>query len=529
MREPTGERPKVAQATYVSILMLILVVGAALRVWHIGTQSLWFDEARFLEAALRPDFASLVRFMIREDYHPPLYPLVLKGWVAVFGTSDASVRALPALVGLSLVPLTAWLTTLMTRDREASLVAAALVSFGGYHLYLSQEGRHYTWLAALGLLNIIAYVQVLRYGRKRWLATLGLVTVIGSLSHYYMLLLTVGEIAFAARARVRLRGTVLALLAATIIVFVILWAGPFMQQGRQRTMWGQSIIDPLSGPWQALVFVAQSIYWTMVDFSLGRPILLLGARGLDWPDLLKMSSVLVLVGLGIHGLVRLRRRPLGFPFSALGMLAAVGGLPVALAIASSLTEAMIYDTKYVSFAAPLWAVAVGTGFAAIRPRWLTPALGVLLLGALGASALEFHIEAIPWKEDWRGAAEVLRNRWSEGDVVLQRASYTSFCLDHYLGWKPKRLEAPGTLLAPRASIKPILTELRSLRASRLWVVNSHDEEGGRLRELLAARLTMGSVWPLRGITMAVYYVTPQGGGGAEGSIDGIADPSLESG
>jgi mannosyltransferase len=481
-----------------------MIVGAVLRTWHIGSQSLWFDEARFLEAALRPGFRSLVQFMIEEDYHPPLYPLVLKGWVALFGTSDAAVRALPALVGLSLVPLTAWLTMLLVRDRRASLVAASLVSLGGYHLYLSQEARHYTWLAALGILNIIAYLQVLRYGRKRWLAMLGLTAVIGSLSHYYMLLVTVGEIAFAARGRVKLRGTVLAVLTASVFVFVLLWAGPFVRQGRQRATWGGGLIDPLSGPVQALEFMAQSVSWTAVDFSFGRAILLLGSAGFDWPDVGKSLAVLVATALGVWGLVQLRRQKSRFPFSSLGLVAAVGAVPVGLAIASSLTEAMLYDTKYVSFAAPLWAAVVAIGFAGLRRRWLTVPAGLLMAAGLGASALEFHLEAIPWKENWRGAAVLLEERWDEGDALLQRAPYTAFCLDHYLGWTPPRLSAGGTYLPPEQSIDPIAEELRTMGARRLWVINSHDEQGAALRELLAGEYSRTGTWALRGITIALY-------------------------
>jgi mannosyltransferase len=496
-------------------LALVVVVGAALRIWHLGSQSLWFDEARFLEAALRPDFASLVKFMIEEDYHPPLYPLVLKGWVALFGTSDAAVRALPALAGLALVPLTAWLTMLLARDRRASLVAALFVALGSYHLYLSQEGRHYTWLAALGVLNIIAYVQVLRYGRKRWLATLGLTAVIGSLSHYYMLLMIVGQIAFAARARVRLRGTVLAVLAASVFVFVLVWGGPFVEQGRQRAAWGGGgLIDPLSGPLQALEFILQSISWTAVDFSFGRAILLLGSSGFDWPDVGKSLAVLAATGLGVWGLVQLSRRKLRFPFSVVGLIAAVGALPVGLAIASSLTEAMLYDTKYVSFAAPLWALAVAVGFASLRGRLLTALVALLLVAGLAASALEFHLEAIPWKENWSAAAELLNQRWHDGDALLQRAPYTAFCLDHYLGWTPSRLSSPGANLPPKLSVAHIAEELHAMGARRLWVISSHDEHGAALRELLAHEYPRTGTWALRGITIALYAPLSEDGTGA---------------
>jgi hypothetical protein len=328
------------------------------------------------------------------------------------------------------------------------------------------------------------------------------------LSHYYMLLLTVGEVLFSAWVPRRRRSGLVLALGGSLVVFAVLWAKPLVGQGLQRAAWGEGLLDPVVGPRTAVAFLAQSFYWVVVDFSLGRPILLLGGQGFDWPDLFKFFAVAIITGLGVGGLLAMRRRRATLSFSPMAVLATLGGLPIALAVASSFTEALIFDTKYVSFAAPLWAAAVGTGLAATGRGLVAKALLGVAVAALCAAALEFHLEAIPWKEDWRGAAELVGGRWRAGDVVLQRASYTTFCLDHYLGWTPDRLTSPGVFMGPEESVRPVLNEVRSMKARRLWVVNSHDEHGALLRELLAAGMVRGPTWPLRGITIALYEPLP---------------------
>ena len=78
---------------------LIGVVAAAvlLRSPHLTQRSVWFDEACSWRTARFP-VAQMIRSNV-QDVHPPLYFLILKCWMTVFGDSTLALRSLSVLFG----------------------------------------------------------------------------------------------------------------------------------------------------------------------------------------------------------------------------------------------------------------------------------------------------------------------------------------------------------------------------------------------------------------------------------------------
>src|SRR5690349_18002504 len=83
---------------------VILVVAAEARFLGLAIRSLWFDEAFSVDLATKPVWAVL-RSLPYSDTHPPLYYVLLGGWIHIFGSSETAVRALSALIGFLMVPL----------------------------------------------------------------------------------------------------------------------------------------------------------------------------------------------------------------------------------------------------------------------------------------------------------------------------------------------------------------------------------------------------------------------------------------
>ncbi|HVO42084.1 MAG TPA: glycosyltransferase family 39 protein, partial [Aggregatilineales bacterium] len=77
---------------------LIVLLACGLRFYRIDYQSLWNDEGNSLRLAERsiPDLIAAARL----DIHPPGYYLALKGWIALTGESEFSLRALSAFTGV---------------------------------------------------------------------------------------------------------------------------------------------------------------------------------------------------------------------------------------------------------------------------------------------------------------------------------------------------------------------------------------------------------------------------------------------
>jgi len=76
-----------------ALFVLILIVSAGLRLYHLGYESIWLDEGYTIR------FASydLERIFFLKDTSPPLYYILMHYWIRLFGDSEFSIR-FPSLV-----------------------------------------------------------------------------------------------------------------------------------------------------------------------------------------------------------------------------------------------------------------------------------------------------------------------------------------------------------------------------------------------------------------------------------------------
>src|SRR5947208_8722370 len=85
------------------LLALIILVGAFLRFYTIGSKTLWLDEA-FSVWVAHHTLVDSWAWLIRIDQHPPLYYSLLHGWQALFGDGQGTVRAFSALCSTLAIP-----------------------------------------------------------------------------------------------------------------------------------------------------------------------------------------------------------------------------------------------------------------------------------------------------------------------------------------------------------------------------------------------------------------------------------------
>jgi uncharacterized membrane protein len=85
------------------LLVFIVLAGAALRIFHLGAEPLWTDEAaswRFAHLTHQDLWGSVGRF----ETNPPLY-YSLQRLSLAFGQSEASLRSISALFGTLSIPI----------------------------------------------------------------------------------------------------------------------------------------------------------------------------------------------------------------------------------------------------------------------------------------------------------------------------------------------------------------------------------------------------------------------------------------
>ena len=86
-------------------VLLILVIGSIMRIYDLGTESLWLDEAISVKFS-----AGSVSSIITESgwgrASPPLYWVMLHYWMGWFGDGEAAVRSLSVIFAVGAILLT---------------------------------------------------------------------------------------------------------------------------------------------------------------------------------------------------------------------------------------------------------------------------------------------------------------------------------------------------------------------------------------------------------------------------------------
>jgi len=184
----------------------LVLFSFALRLYRLDAQSIWWDEA----ISIHLSTASIGEIIANRagNLHPPLYFLLLKGWVALAGISPFSVRFLSAWLSTLLIPILyvfgrRWLA------RRVGQIAAALAAMFPIYIVYAQEARVY---AALPLIYVALLAIVRRIShpatRPRWVHWLLLAGVEAlALGLHYMSLLAIAHALITLVARLRRRRT----------------------------------------------------------------------------------------------------------------------------------------------------------------------------------------------------------------------------------------------------------------------------------------------------------------------------------
>jgi hypothetical protein len=130
----------------------IVVVAAGLRGYQLGRLSFWYDEVVTILLARAGSPAALIDRLLRIDAtRAPLHPLLLEGWVGVFGVSEAAARALSVLCGVATVLLVFDIGR-VAFDTRTGLWSAWLAALSPVLIVYSREARMYAWLVLVACL-----------------------------------------------------------------------------------------------------------------------------------------------------------------------------------------------------------------------------------------------------------------------------------------------------------------------------------------------------------------------------------------
>ena len=225
-----------------------MLLGAVLRFYGLGFQSLWSDELASWDISNRETISQVIGG-VRSDDHPPLYFLILRFAQWIFGDSEWALRLPSAFAGWLCIPAIYLLGKRLYSEREG-IVAALFLAVFWAPIYFSQEARVYSMLILLSILTSYFWWGVmlsLRYRRElptREAALYVVCALLCAYVHYFGLILVVLQgAALSALAYGTLRKVTL--LYAPVAVAYLPWLPSMVHHFRSNTRSGTWTGDPI--------------------------------------------------------------------------------------------------------------------------------------------------------------------------------------------------------------------------------------------------------------------------------------------
>ena len=441
---------------HIIFLTGLVLVGALFRFHRIAADSMWVDEywavylatgrgdaifnmpqREIIQSPPKTTFVDAPHIWhiwtgLDSVIHPPLYYLVLRGWIDLFGDSDLSVRALSASFSLAIIIL---LFDIIRRLQGPwpGLIGAAFATFAPAQIVYSQQARPYTMLVFLGLLVLEAMLSIQRGPSRRYgLCALAISVAAFAMTHYFAAgaiaaVAVYSAITFQGKTR---RAVVLALAAALLFVAVA-W-GPFFLMTRHQTMPAQSFdVFPNRSLTHSILDVPDRLAYGPIGPLIGLTFLLSSIFGtvgnIEWLIYLPLALLVYVSPL-------LRRRQPGL---LLWWLWAIGSIAVVAIIDIKRHSVLVSIDKYVFLASPAVYAIFATPFSTRLGR-LVPL--VLLLGTIGYGIQQWQTIQQPW-EHTRAAAMLVSQHVQPGEPVIfcnnqTPPAFEYFYIAHYRGeWK----------------------------------------------------------------------------------------------
>lgn len=431
-------------------LLLGLLIGFALRLQHLGAESLWYDETVSVHLA-RQSIPAMVAHTAG-DIHPPGYYLLLHLWQQLTAPTLLHglefLYAFPSVIAAMVVLALLYAIGRRLFSAKVALVAISLAAVNPFQLWYSQEVRMYTAGAALALLCLWTLLAFAGGRHKaRWLAIYAVAAAAGLYTLYYF--------AFW-------------LIALNFAALLLLWT-PASGRGRRFAAWlaaqggalllfapwlpvmARQVTDPPVPPWRAPWPNAGAL---LASTGEALAALLIGQSppsALTWPWALPVVALVAGFGWWAWGRRGQSRRNM-----AAATVLILVFVPIGLLFAVTLVATPIYHVRYVYLYATLFMLVPAALIVAMWQRWrLMGGVALFLLLAISACSLHtFWTNPLYRADDHRGAVERLAAQWRPGDAILANAGWIYPVLTTY--WPVDIAGVDGSVPPPISALLPIV-------------------------------------------------------------------------
>lgn len=451
--------------------LIILAIGVFLRVWNLGAQSLWLDEAHSVVQAQR-EWAEIWIRDARKDPNPPLYFTILKYWMLAFGTTEAAVRSFSAVCG-TIAILGIFLFARSAGGATLGLAAAALAATSPWLVIYSRDARGYALATAAATLSLFGALKLITHFRPR-----GTARPKGPASGLSLSVAWAAYIGGAVMAMYT-HATLVLLPVLVNLAFAVLWMTSGDRSWRVAVLWltGNAAVAAAWLPWVPHVVggeVVAGTFWVppvspRQAFAIVREV-----YGHAYLRTLQPWLDLVLLVIAMVAILRLRRSQAAL-LLCLGAVVLVPFLTWLVSLARP-----IFLERVLIWPLPFLCVLLAAGLLMARARWMAGAL-ILVLVLIQLDSLRHHgWRSQGWTrfhEPWRDLVARLQDERQDGDAVVVVPSYAAMPFEYYAGpdadTSAVAVKLPGGP-RPHWSYATVgsddLPEKTASRSGRFWLV-----------------------------------------------------------
>jgi len=492
-----------------NLIWLIFAAALALRLWKLGGQSFWADEALTIGMYKSPPQGISYFRKFLWDVHGPLYSLILHFW-SMISSSEYWLRLPSAFSGALAVPFMYWWLRRIIDERTA-IIGGLFLAISPFSLYYSQELRFYSPLLLFSILALIAFARFERKPGRKNALILGMVLGVTCLFHLSGLFLSAGLAVYLVLTeglkgrKIRYGG--MALLISLLILSPWIYRQIMFLSGINiESITGMAPSERLRGE---LTLNLWSYPYTIYAFSAGYsfgPGLreLHGIRsGLELISdygIEIISLLLIFGGVILNGFFELRKTKVKLMFAVLPVIAVL-----AITVAA-LLNVKVFNVRYLMPVFPVFIGLLASGIPQSRfpAIILTSAICIFML----ISDINYFTKPEYFRDDIRGAVKVIEDNEIPGDSIILQGVGSSFGV-YYDGKNNDRIMYLSAGESEKAAERlRIIIEERG----RIWNMRARGWEKSiddRVYRLLSVRMKKVGEWTLPGAKVYLFERTKE--------------------
>ena len=405
------------------ILLLILCIGLLLRIYDLGTESIWVDEGYSIRLS-NLNVSQILELTMVEDQHPPLYYIILHYWVTLFGNSEFAIRFLSVIFGFLGIFIIYKIGRLLF-DKNVGILSALLLALSVFHIHYSQETRMYSLVALLTLLSFYFFIKILKEKRRTTVIWYILSSASLMYTHVYSLFIIIAQnifvitIFFLSKERYELNFKRWLLLQSILIILFIPWLKTFVNHVAQvqSVFWiSHPSLYSLLETFRAYAGSTKSLLLFLI-LSLLSLVTYKKIKGnVNWKKLSEsIQSYRWEIGLS--------------NISTIYLLGVWLLTPVILPFVISLFMTPIYLTRCTILASLPFYVLVAKGISNIKGKYIKMGVISLLVVLSVNKVAEYYIQIN--KEQWRDVAHYINTNAKSDDLIVLHDVFSQYAFHYY--------------------------------------------------------------------------------------------------